>query len=156
MHNKAVLLSLEPYVLGAAHHWQTWNASSFSPWHFEHRTLPRMSDTRISVLGGVLVAGIPRTRRDSTAPRNGRMERTSRSRFCRACRTWYVVGGRGVRREIGAVPPDGRNHCYRELAGRGDRSRCALHVLIRHYTYVRPFISAWVLRFPAVCVVVFV
>ena len=60
MHSRAVSLSFEPYVLGAAHHWQKWNASSFSPWHFEHRTLARVSDTRISVLGGVLVTGIPR------------------------------------------------------------------------------------------------
>ena len=36
-----------------------------------------------------------------------------------------------MRREIGAVPPDGRNRCYRELAGRGDRGRCALRALIR-------------------------
>ena len=36
MHRRAVSLSFEPYVLGAAHHWQKWNASSFSPWHFEH------------------------------------------------------------------------------------------------------------------------
>ena len=82
--SRKVSLSFEPYVLGAVHHWQKWNASSFSPWHFEHRTLPRVSDTRISILGGVLVTGIPRTRRDSMAPRTGRMERTSRSRFCRA------------------------------------------------------------------------
>ena len=31
MHNRAISLSFEPYVLGAAHHWQKWNASSFSP-----------------------------------------------------------------------------------------------------------------------------
>ena len=86
MHGKAVSLSLESYVLGAAHHWQKWNASSLSPWHFEHRTLPRVSDTRISVLGEVLVTGIPQTRRNSTALRIGRIERISRSRFRRACR----------------------------------------------------------------------
>ena len=96
MHSRAVLLSFEPYVLGAAHHWQKWNASSFSPLYFEHRTLPRVSDTRISVLGGVLVTGIPETRRDSTAPRIGRMERISRSRFRRACRLWCVCVGGGV------------------------------------------------------------
>ena len=95
MHSRAVSLSFEPYVLGAAHHWQKWNASSFSPWHFEHRTLPRVSNTRISVLGGVSVTGIPETRRDSTAPRVGRMERISRSRFRRACRLWCGVCGRG-------------------------------------------------------------
>ena len=95
MHSRAVSLSFEPYVLGAAHHWQKWNASSFSPWHFEHRTLPRVSDTRISVLGGVLVTGIPETRRDSTAPKVGRMERISRSRFRRACRLWCGVWGGG-------------------------------------------------------------
>ena len=49
-----------------------------------------MSDTRISIFGGVLVAGIPRIRTDSTAPRTGRMERTSRGRFRRACRTWNM------------------------------------------------------------------
>ena len=84
MHSRAVSLSLEPEVLGAAYHWQKSNESSFSPWLFEHRTLPQVSDTRISILGGLLVTGIPRTRRDSTAPRIGRMERTGRSRFCRA------------------------------------------------------------------------
>ena len=121
MHSRAVSLSFEPYVLGAAHHWQKWKASSFSPWHFEHKTLPRVSDTRISVLGGLLVAGIPPTRSDSTAPRIGRMKRISRSRFRRACRLWCVWcvlgrGGRGGRRrEIGAVPPDGRKCCYRVL-----------------------------------------
>ena len=95
MHSRAVSLSFEPYVLGAAHHWQKWNASSFSPWHFEHRTLPRVSDTRISVLGEVLVTGIPEIRRDSTAHRVGRMERISRSRFRRACRLWCGVCGGG-------------------------------------------------------------
>ena len=95
MYSRAVSLSLEPYVLGAVHHWQKWNASSFSPWHFEHRILPRVSDTRFSVLGGVLVTGIPRTRRDRTAPRNGRKERISRSRFRGACRMWHVFGGGG-------------------------------------------------------------
>ena len=95
MHSRAVSLSFEPYVLGAAHHWQKWKASSCSLWHFEHRTLPRVSDTRISVLGGVLVTGIPETRRDSTAPRVGRMERISRSRFRRACRLWCGVCGGG-------------------------------------------------------------
>ena len=109
MHNRAVSLSFEPYVLGAAHHWQKWNASSFSPWHFEHRTLPWVSDTRISVLGGVLVTGIPETRRDSTAPRIGRMERISRSRFCRACRLWCVcVGGGGGRAAGYWCDPAGR------------------------------------------------
>ena len=97
MNSRAVSLSFEPYVLGAAHHWQKWKASSFSPWHFEHKTLPRVSDTRISVLGGLLVTGIPPTKSDSTAPRIGRMERISRSRFRRACRLWCVwcVLGRG-------------------------------------------------------------
>ena len=90
MYNRAVSLSFEPYVLGAVHHWRKWNASSSSPRHFEHRTLPRMSDTRINVLGGVLVAGILRTRRDSMAAKIGRTERTSRSRFRRACRTWQM------------------------------------------------------------------
>ena len=73
MHSRVVSLSFEPYVLGAAHHWRKWNASSFFPCHFKHRTLPRVSDTRFSVLGEVLVTGIPWTRRDSTAPRTGRM-----------------------------------------------------------------------------------
>ena len=122
MNSRAVLLYFESYALGAAHHWQKWNVSSFSPWHFEHRTLPRVSDTRINVLGGVLVTGIPPTWSDSTAPRIGRMERISRSRFRRACRLWCVrcvwcvlaeVGD--GRREIGAIPPDGRKYCYRVL-----------------------------------------
>ena len=95
MYTRAVSLSLEPYVLGATHHWQKWNASSFSPWHFEHTPLPRVSDRRISVLGGVLVTGIPQTKRDSTAPRIGRMEGISRSRLRRACHMWRVWG-RGV------------------------------------------------------------
>ena len=43
MHSRAVSLSFEPYVLGAVHHRQKWNASSFTPWHFEHKALPRMS-----------------------------------------------------------------------------------------------------------------
>ena len=73
MHSKAVSMSFEPHVLGTAHHLQKWNASSFSPGHFEHRTLPRVFDTRFSVVGGVLVTGIPRTRRDSTAPSTGIM-----------------------------------------------------------------------------------
>ena len=90
MRSRAVSLSLGSYVLDAAHHWQKWNASSFSPKRFEHRTLLRASDTGISVFGGVLVTGIPRARRDSTAPRIGKMERISRSRFCRACRMWHV------------------------------------------------------------------
>ena len=47
-----------------------------------------MSDTRISVSDGLLVTGIPRARRDSTAPRIGRMERTSRSRFLRTLGMW--------------------------------------------------------------------
>ena len=95
MHSRAVPLSLEAYVLGAAHHWQKWDTSSFSSWHFERRTLPRVSDTRISVLSGVLVTTIPRTRRDNTAPRIGRMKRISRIRLRRAYRMWYVGGGRG-------------------------------------------------------------
>ena len=83
-----------------------------------------MSDTRISVLGGLLDTGILRTRRDSTAPRIGRMERISRSRFRRTCRMWHVSGGGGgrARREIGAVPPDERKRCYRVLIESCDRS----------------------------------
>ena len=132
MHSRAVSLSLEPYVLGAAHHWRKGNASSFSPGHFEHRTLLQVSDTRISVLGGVFVTGIPQTKRDSTAPRIGRMERISRSRFRRACRMGYVCGGgEGVWREVGAVPSDERKRCHRVRIGRFDRSRYALRVLIR-------------------------
>ena len=59
MYSRAVSLSFEPYVLGAVHHWQKKDASLFPPWHFEHRTLPRMSDTCIIVRGGFLVTGIP-------------------------------------------------------------------------------------------------
>ena len=132
--------SFEPYVLGAAHHWQKWNASSFSPWHFEHRTLPRVSDTRISVLGGVLVTGIPETRRDSTAPRVGRMERISRSRLRRACRLWcgvvwcgvvcvYGGGGGGGGGILVRSCRAGFRYCV--LIGRCDRSRCAPRVLTR-------------------------
>ena len=127
MHSKAVSQSFEPYVLSAAHHWQKWNASSFSPWHFEHRALPRVSDTHIiSFLSSMLATSIPQIRRDSTAPRTGRMERISRSRFRRAYRTWHV----GARRKIGAVPPNERKCCYCVLVERGNRSRCALRVLI--------------------------
>ena len=78
---------------------------------------------------------MPRTTRDSTAPRIGRMERISWSRFCRACRVWHVCvcrGGRGgARRKIGVALSDGRKRCCRVLTGRGDRNRCALRVLIR-------------------------
>ena len=96
MHRRTVSLFLEPYVLGAAHLWQKWNASSFLPWHFEHKTPTRVSDTRDTIIGGVLVTGILRTRRDSTPPRIGRMERISPSRFRRACHMWHVcVGGGG-------------------------------------------------------------
>ena len=97
MHSRVVSLFFGPYVLSAVHHWQKWKASSFSPWRFEHKTLPRVSGTCISVLGGLLVTGIPPTRSDSTVPRIGRMERISRSRFRRACRLWCVwcVLGRG-------------------------------------------------------------
>ena len=42
MHSRAVSPSFEPYVLSAAHHWQKWKASSFSPWHFEQKTLPQV------------------------------------------------------------------------------------------------------------------
>ena len=93
MHSKAVSLPLEPYALGAAYHYKKWNASSLSSWHFGHGTLPRVSDPRISVFSGVLRTDIPRTRRDSTAPRMGRMERISGSRFRRAFRIWHVWGG---------------------------------------------------------------
>ena len=100
MYSRVVSLSLESYVLGDARHWQKWNASSFLPWHFENRTLPRVSDTRISDLGGVLATGTPQTKRDSTAPRIGRMERISRSRFRRVCRIWYAWwGGGGLARD---------------------------------------------------------
>ena len=53
MHSKAVSLSVEPYEVGGVHHWQTWNASSFSP---EHRALPRMSGTCIGVRDGCLLS----------------------------------------------------------------------------------------------------
>ena len=61
--------------------------SSLLKGYFQHRTQPRVSDTRISVRGGVLVDGILLTRGDSMAVRNGRIERTSPSRFLRTCRT---------------------------------------------------------------------
>ena len=96
IHSRSLSLSLEPYVVGAAHDSQKRNSSLFSPWHSEHRTLPRASDTRVSVLGEGLVTGIPRTRKDSTAPRIGGMERISRSRLRRACRMWHVCGGGGA------------------------------------------------------------
>ena len=151
MHSRVVSLYFEPYVLGAAHHWQKWNASSFSPWHFEHRTLPRVSDTRTSVLGGVLVTGIPETRRDSTAPRVSRMERISRSRFRRACRLWCGVcvcvwggGGGGI-----LVRSCRAGFCCCVLIGRCDRSRCAPRVLIRWRLVVMRVLVA-------LCVCVFV
>ena len=53
-------------VRTAAYHWQKWNMSAFSPWQFGHKNLPRVSDTRISVVGGVVVTGIPTTRGVST------------------------------------------------------------------------------------------
>ena len=90
MYSRAVSQSFKPYVLGAAHHWQKWNASPFPPWHFELRTLPRTSDTRVNVRGGLLVSGISQTRRDSMAPKTGRVERNSQSRIQSACRTWPV------------------------------------------------------------------
>ena len=66
---------LSPYVIDAAHHWQKWNASSFSPSrYFEHRTMTWVSDTRIDVIGEVLVLGISRTRRHSTVRRTGSNE----------------------------------------------------------------------------------
>ena len=49
MHRRAASLSFQPYVLGAVHHWQKWNPSSFLPWHFENRALPRMSGMYIGV-----------------------------------------------------------------------------------------------------------
>ena len=56
MHSRAVSLSFEPYVLGAVHHWQNWNASSFSPWNFEHRAQSRMFDTCIGIRNGCLLS----------------------------------------------------------------------------------------------------
>ena len=46
----------------------------------------------------------------------------------RVVRVCVCVGGGGggeTRRDIGAIPPDGRKRCYRVLIGRCDRSRCA-------------------------------
>ena len=62
MYRKAVSLSFELYVLGAAHHCQKWNASSFPPWHFEHWALPRISYTRISVRGEIWFCRYPADR----------------------------------------------------------------------------------------------
>ena len=127
MYSKAASLSFESYVLGSAHHWQKWNASSFPPWYFEHRVLPRISDTRISVHGGLLVAGIPQIRRDSVAPKTGR----------RSIGVGIVFEGPAVRGhcgqgwEIGVVPPDGCKRCCRILVGYGDHRQCALRVLVR-------------------------
>ena len=56
MHSRVVSISFEPYVLGAVHHWQKWNAPSFSPWCFEHRALPWMSGTCIGVRDGRLLS----------------------------------------------------------------------------------------------------
>ena len=92
MHSKVVSLLFEPYVLYVAHHCQKWNVPSCLPWCFEHRILPRVPNTRIGVLGGVLAAGIPRTRAENTTSRTGRMERTSPSRFRSACRTCQMRG----------------------------------------------------------------
>ena len=115
MHSRVVSLSFEPYVLAAAHHWRKWNASSFSPWHFEHRTLPRVSDTRISsVLGGLLVSRRP----GATARPLGLVEKWSVSVGVSfvgpaVCGTCGACGG--GRREVGAISPDGRKRCYRVL-----------------------------------------
>ena len=51
MHSRAVSLSFEPSVYSVP---RTTGRSGrqYSPWHFEHKTLPWVSDTRISVLGG--------------------------------------------------------------------------------------------------------
>ena len=108
MHSRAVSLSFEPYVLGAAHHWQKWNASSFSPWHFEHRTLPRVSDTRISVLRGVLVTSIPETS-EGTARLPGLVEWSVSVgiRFVGPAVCGAVCVGGGGRRDIGAILPGG-------------------------------------------------
>ena len=55
MYNRAVSLSFELDILGATYHWQKWNALPFPPWYFKHRALARISDTRISVRGGLLI-----------------------------------------------------------------------------------------------------
>ena len=52
MHSRAVSLSFEPSVLGAAYHWQKGKAIFAVAFCFLHKTLPRVSDTRISALGG--------------------------------------------------------------------------------------------------------
>ena len=56
MHSRAVSPSFELYVLSSVHHWQEWNASSFSPWYFELRALPRMSGTCTDDLDGCLLS----------------------------------------------------------------------------------------------------
>ena len=126
MHSRAVSLSFEPYVLGATHHWQKWNESSFPPWICEHKTLPRISDTRISVRGGLLVAGIPQTRRYNMAPKTGRMECIIESNFEEPA----VRGQWGQGWEIDVAPPVGRKRCCRALVGCGERRQSALSVLV--------------------------
>ena len=89
IHSRMVSLSFEPYVLGAVRHWQKWNASSFSPWHFGHMALPRMSGTRLGVRDGCLL---------SVSRGPGEISWSLRlvewgvqvGVDCRACRTWSM------------------------------------------------------------------
>ena len=56
MHSRAVSLYFEPYVIGAVHHWQKWNAPAFSSGYFEHRALPRVSGACIGIRDGCLLS----------------------------------------------------------------------------------------------------
>ena len=89
MHSRAVSLSFEPYVLGAVHHWQKWNASSFSLWNFEHRPLPRMSGTCIAIRDGCLLS-VFRGPEEIVWPLRLVEWGVRVGVDCRVCRTWPI------------------------------------------------------------------
>ena len=87
MHSRSDSLSFEPYVLGAVHHQQKLNASSFLPWHFEHGDLPRMSGTRTGVRGGFLLS-VSRGPGGIVWPLRLVEWSVPVGVDCKACRTW--------------------------------------------------------------------
>ena len=108
LHGRTVSLSLEPYVLGAAHYWQKWDASSVSPGHLNIE-LRRGCLIHVSVI----LAGywLPVSRGPGKTAWLLRLVEWNVSvgvgsvgpGLCGTC-------GRGgeARRENGAVPPDRR------------------------------------------------
>ena len=103
MHSRAASLSFEQYVLCAVHHWQKWSASSFSPWYFEHRALPRMSGTCIGVRDGCLLL-VPRGPGEIAWPLILVEWGVRVGVDCRVCRTW---------------PMGARMECFNDWGGRG-------------------------------------